>query len=205
MSCKNGKNVESKAVTTLIKKAQGGCQESFEKLLFMYELQILAIANKFYLQDGDLEDLHQEAKIAFHQAVMSYKFDEKYPELQSYMYICITRRIYTRIRKSRSLKNRMLTNAINVIITDENIELRMHPDYLAESPEETYMKNETYNEYVSILEEMCTQRAKDIFELRVQGYDYKTIAEKLNITKKDVDNSIQKSRKMLKKHLKDEE
>ena len=97
----------------------------------------------------------------------------------------------------------MLTNAINVMLTDENYELRMHPDNLVESPEETYIKKEAYDQYVSVLEESCSQRATKIFDLRVQGYDYKTIAQKLNITKKDVDNSIQRSRKLLKKHFND--
>ncbi len=186
----------------LIRRAQKGDEYAFEKLLKIFQRYIYSIVRRFYLKDGDYDDLIQEAHIAFHQAVMAYENNDESIDMDSFSFICITRRLSSKIRTSNSLKNSVLTEAIENrkhLETCRDTEKSKKPEAYFSSPEDLYIFQETIDEYFKVINKSCSEMTAKIFDLRIQGYDYDTIAKELDISAKMVDNCIQSARKKLRK------
>ena len=147
----------------------------------------------------DLRDLNQEALVGFSDALDSYK--EGDASLKTFISLCVERRIHTAILKASRKKNQLLNNALSLehiyscfdssladIISDNN----------ENDPLVKITRNERYNKIVNEIDLSLSDAEKDVFNLMLDGFDYKQIAEILSISSKSVDNTIQRVKQKIK-------
>lgn len=187
-----------KDVELLVVRAQAGHKEAIEELLIRYHQLILKISKRYYLRDGEKEDLLQEGRIAFCEAVMNYNVERSEISLESFLYICITRKMNTCIRKANSIKNKFLNDAIsnNSLLSETDPSVKVIDTVPFEgNPEDIYIFNEEKTQYFNEISQKFPKEFLEIIDLRVQGFSYREISERLDISPKSIDNSLQKLRK----------
>ncbi len=137
----------------------------------------------------DISDMIQEGLIALNEAVLRYDLDSEYP-LDVLASVCIKRRIISYIRKQHSGYNIWNTVSLDLCINEE--ENLFLSDVISDNREpETDLQ-----EYLEQLDE----KEAEVLRLRLEGYRYREIAEKLKISEKEVDYRMRRiTRRMRKK------
>ena len=170
-----------------------------EVLMERYKTIINSQARKYFLHDGDIEDLVQEAMIGLFKAVMS--FNEK-GNFKTYAYTCIKNNIISAVKKSNTDKNRPMIDYVslssaegddedkNIYMSDKNYD-----------PERTYIEKESIGETKKIIDKTLSKFENKILGLYLQGFSYEDIGNKTGKNKKSIDNAIQRLTKKLRKAL----
>lgn len=137
-------------------------------------------------------DMIQEAMLAFIGAVYSYS-SEKNCSFRTYASHCMRNRIISVIRALSSKKR------VPYYLT---VSIEENPDLIsAPSPEES-LSSEGSADYIhGVIEDSLTEREKKVFTLFLTGYSYEEIADRLGITPKAVDSTLQRARKKLREKL----
>ena len=148
----------------------------------------------------DLRDLNQEALVGFSDALYSYRESEE-ASLKTFISICVERRIQTIILKASRKKNQLLNNALSLehiyscfdstladIISDNN----------ENDPLVQMTRKERYNKIIKEIDTSLSSGEKDVFNLMLDGFDYKQISDILSISAKSADNTIQRVKQKIK-------
>lgn len=184
-------------VADLIWKSQSGEMKALEELLRIYEKLILRISRKYYFKDGETEDVIQECRIAFWHSVMNYKNSSSSISLESFAYICINRRLASALRKRSKGSTRLHNDAMASKAMLDNDHYTFGTDSIVgkEDLEKDYIFRETRNMLFEDIRVNISEQCGAIVKLREEGYSYKEIGEKLEITTKKIDNSMRKIKK----------
>lgn len=165
-----------------------------EKLLSEYEPLMYSIVKTFSIDGYTSDDLMQEARQSFCLAVK--KFDsEKGGKLSTFVYLIIKRRLND-LNKAQYVTKRR--GDVVPLDDDEEDALIYKIPSLDPNPEEQVLIEEERQEIGEALRGKLTEIEFDIAILFAKGYTYGDIAKLLNITKKQVDNALQRARKKLK-------
>lgn len=179
-------------------------EEASEVIFEKYRPLILATANRLfcYCKNTGLElnDLVQEGMLGLNMAMHSYD-DNKDTSFYTYAKTCIERKIITQVVASRRLKHKVLNDSLS-LETDEN-----NYDYVLDksltdnsyNPEEILFNYEKEKELVKEVSDLLTDFETQVFELKINGFDYKEIAEILDKDVKSIDNALQRIKVKLKK------
>ncbi len=179
-------------------------EEASEVLFEKYRPLILATANRLfcYCKNTGLElnDLVQEGMLGLNMAMNSYS-DTKDTTFYTYAKTCIERKIITQVVASRRLKHKVLNDSIS-LETDEN-----NYDYVFDknltdnsyNPEEVLFNYEKEKDLVKEASDLLTDFETQVFELKINGFDYKEIAEILDKDVKAIDNALQRIKIKLKR------
>ena len=176
----------------LIKSAKNGDEKSLDELYSMYKHNILNIAKKYYLNDGNNDDLVQEGMLGFLKAINT--FDEHKGNFYSHLKLLVEHQIINAIKRSNTLKNTALNERFNLNnqgeleIDDDDKVLGIPNDTL--SPENTILLEEDRRELDEIMSDKLSQFEKQVIELYLAGYTYDDIIKKLNVNYKSVDNAL---------------
>ena len=184
----------------LIVRSQLGEKEAIEELLIRYHQLILKISKRYYLKSGESEDILQECRIAFYEAVMSYDAKRSGLPLESFAYVCVTRKMNSCVRRANSMKNNFFNDALmnNKLISREDSDQDFTERYSnVQSPEEIYIFEEKKAKYLEDISNNFPKTFSDIIDLRIQGYSYLEISELLGVTPKFIDNSLRKIKREL--------
>ena len=161
-------------------------EEAQEILLKKYTPIIIHMVNteiyKGSITGSDREDLFQEGKIALDRAIRDYDPEMHVPLgafAQKYIYRGIGNYLRSNIRRKASeiSLDMYLNEDSNVTLSD-----------IVAAPEK---KQPDMNEVISGMEPL----EREIIRLKVLGYTYREISEKLSVSVKKVDNTIQKIRR----------
>lgn len=137
-------------------------------------------------------DLIQEAMFAFISAVYSYD-GGKSCSFETYASCCMRNRILSLIR---SLSSKKRVPYAMLVPLEESYSYPSAP-----SPEESLI-GETSADYISGLIAGClTEREQQVFGLFLTGMSYEEIGQKLGVTAKAVDSTLQRARKKLREKL----
>lgn len=165
-----------------------------EKLLIEYEPMMYSIVKTFSIDGYTTEDLMQEARSSFCTAVR--KFDTSgQNKLSTFVYIVIKRRLND-LNKAQNVAKRR--GEVIPISNDEESTPVYDIPSLYPTPEEQVINEEKRQEIGKALRGKLTETEFDIAILFTNGYSYGDIAKLLNISKKQVDNALQRVRKKLK-------
>ena len=194
----------------LIKKAQSGSSEAMEQLMQGYKPLVNSIARRYFLLGGETDDLVQEGMIGLFQAVQTY--DEKNgAAFKTFATLCVKRKVQTVIKTANRQKNKMLNffltiNNQGVVVSDavngveddsDEGEVGIFITSKTLDPEHMILSKEAIHYIKNQIENKLTILEKNVLQLFVAGNSYGDIAEKLNITKKAVDNILFRVRKKL--------
>ena len=176
----------------LIKLAKGGDNKSLDELYDKYKHNILLIAKKYYLNDGNNDDIVQEGMMGFLKAINT--FDEHKGNFYSYLTLLVEQQIINAVRKSHNLKNTPLNERYNLnnqgeleLGSGEN-KVGIPSDTL--SPESRVIMEEDRKELDEMMSDKLSEFEREVLELYLSGDSYCDIIEKLNVNYKSVDNAL---------------
>lgn len=177
-------------------------EDANEILLYKYRPLIVSEAKKYikYSHGGlDLNDLIQEGLLGLNDAINSFR-NEKEANFGTYAKICVQRKMTNLIKSTMSYKNKILNDYIPIDNDDEE-----PIDYiLADNSSNPINMVEDYDFQTRILSKMDDKLSdieKEVFELKLNGFTYKEIANLLEKDTKVIDNCIQRIKTKLKKIL----
>lgn len=182
--------------------------EDAKNIMFKkYEPLILSISKKMlnYVPNAGLElnDLVQEGMIGLSNAMETFR-ESKETLFFTYAKTCIKRKIIDQVISSRRLKHKILNESLSLEETDsEGNEFVI--DYLLKdnsgNPEELIINSEQREEFLKEVNEVLTPLEIQVFDLRINGFNYKEISEILDKDSKAIDNALQRIKTKLKKSL----
>lgn len=190
---------------SLLRWAQEGDEQAIEELLAHYEAMLRYIVSGYYLQDGDHEDLLQEARIAFVDGIRSYDA-ERGMSFKNFAWLCVSRQLDSRVKKSLRKKHMVLNQALS--IDEEPSEDGQDPadaycmaarddaGRLA-TPENQLLERESFSELGKLIESVLSKLEYRVLILRAAGMSYEDITQLLDLETKSVDNAIQRIRRKL--------
>lgn len=157
----------------------------------LYERYLPKIRTMIYPFQGlgyDTEDLMQEATIGFFTAIQVY--DGASASFATFCYTCMRRMLIALLRKSNRKKQLPGTS---VIYTDEHFFELAAPD----NPEAEYIAKEDFFRLQSRIMTELSQTERVVLYRYLSGENYQKIGESLGLSKKSVDNALQRIRRKL--------
>lgn len=196
----------------VIQMAKNNNQDAVEFLIKKYMNIICWVCKSFYTKGAEKEDLLQVALIAFHKAIMDYKYRENGLSVKNFVALCVRRELISFVKCSNRLKHQLLNNAIPVFSSSdparENEEGSCSIHYTHgmfrdnnPTPEEALLNKELKEYIKQQINTKLSNLEKKVLLFRLRGYTYKEISMRLNTCEKTIDNSVQRVRKKLKKVL----
>lgn len=170
----------------LIYMAKEKNEEAIKYLYDKYKPLLEKKAREYYSvsknKGVDFSDYLQEAMIGFEEAIIS--FDNNSNTLfYTFVNICVDRQLKTAFAKLNRAKHKILNEAVSLdYMYDEDYSIG---DFVKEdkgNPEELLIEIDEESMLYNKIIDKLNVREKEVFDLKVKGYDYIEIA---NILKKD--------------------
>ena len=183
-------------------------EEENEVFFEKYKPMVEMMAKKYYSQVNssgyELNDLIQEGMMGLSQAVKDYK-NEKNIKFVTFANVCVKRQILSFIRDITRQKHQVLNTSVS--IDQENNSGRSLLNILNDgstlNPEESFILDEEQTMLKDKIKENLTDREKEVFDLRFDGFSYQEIALLLNISTKSVDGAISRIKQKITNMKKD--
>lgn len=175
-------------------------EDANEILLYKYRPLIVNEATKYikYSKGGlDLNDFVQEGLLGLNDAINTFR-NEREANFGTYARLCIRRRMTNLIKTTMLNKNKILNDYVP-IDADEDEQVDR---YVADTKVDPIKVLEDFDFEDRLLRkahDVLTTNEREVFDLKLNGFNYKEIA---SITGKDIkviDNSIQRIKVKLKK------
>ena len=185
----------------IINLAQNKEDSAMEYLLEKYKPLVRQKTRKLFLIDGDKDDLIQEGMIGLIKAIRSFS-PEKGASFHTFALLCIDRNIISAVRMSLSAKRIPPSSLLYIDQSNDD-----SPD--AESllydrkpnPEDAIISKDTVERINARLSGLLSKTEFEVFELYLKGCSYDTIAERLSISRKSVDNAVCRAKGKLKNYI----
>ena len=173
--------------------------EDAKNILFYKYRFIIDILIKKHLKyltslNIDYQEIYSECTVGFSDGLRSYQ-EDKSTTLATFITLCIERRLGNIIRKYNRDKYKGMqdTFSLDYIYSEKDTRLM---DLLSDDYEHDPLKNiteqEGYIELVNSIKDKLTEKEYEVFVLMIRGLSYIEIAEILNNTPKQIDNTIQR-------------
>ena len=169
-------------------------EDGIENLAELY-IQFLPLVKSraaFYAGDpSEYEDFVQEASIGFLDAVRS--FDAGRSKFPAFAKICIDRKLIGCLRHA-SRKGSVPQSAF--VNSDE-----FDNDYIKDAspdPAKLVIDEDKYLRLLECIEKSLSDFEYGVFRLYVSGFSYDEISHRMNVSRKSVDNAVQRARSKLK-------
>lgn len=148
-----------------------------------------------YVQNKGIEysDLKQECLIGFEESIQNYNLLDSVT-FYTFTNICMDRQLMTLIKKLGRDKHRFLNEAIplEVINDDENNNLIDFIEDNKGNPELGLLDEFEYQELYDKIVKKLTNFETCVFDLKLQNFGYKEIADILDKEPKSIDNAMQR-------------
>ena len=182
-------------------------EAEIEDIIEYYLTNIRAISRKYFLVGGSDEDLFQEGMIGLFQAIQNFDYskgDYKSESFKHFALVCIKRQILDAIKKANAKKNAPLNNYVSFSqknSEDEDYETEFFNSLQNQklSPEDIIINKESNAEKINILNSKLNKSELDVLKLYLAGEKQSEISKSLNKTPKQIDNTIQRIKKKIRK------
>ncbi len=184
-SSRAARNNSAMDESALIRAAQSGDQEAFERLVRQYDQSVLRLAMNLLRSSEDAYDIYQEAFLRVFRNLNSFRFDCSF---HTWLYRIVTNLCLDHLRKKRVRKTEP-----TVVETEEGALDRL--DSLPESrahadPQRALLSGELREKIESALSTM-TSRERMVFEMRhYQGMRLRAIGDALGTTEEAAKNCL---------------
>jgi RNA polymerase sporulation-specific sigma factor len=180
-----------------------------EYLIHKYRNYVKAKAKSYFLIGADKDDIYQEGMIGLYKAIRDFRPD-KLSSFRAFAELCITRQIITAIKTATRQKHIPLNSyiSLNKPIYDEESD-RTLMDILStihiSDPEELIISREERLKIEKKMAEILSDLEIDVLKCYLDGKSYQEIACDLDRHAKSIDNALQRVKRKLEKHLKEED
>lgn len=147
-------------------------------------------------------DLVQEGMVGLNNALNTFN-ENKEASFYTYAKKCIERKQLSYVIGSERKKHKLLNESISYNI-NENDDINDMPKILidnSQNPENMMLDTENSNELTNKIKSLLTPFEREVFELKINGFTYIEISEKLHKDKKAIDNAIQRIKTKIKDNL----
>ena len=169
----------------------------YEKYKYIIDVLISKYRRVFYALNIDIDEVRQEANLAFSSAIYSYNQD-KDTSMSTFITLCVERKIRQVIKSHETVKSKVYSETLSLNgKSDVNLE-----DFIGDETYEPLKTVENIDtlEYINHeVKNILSSSELEVYNLMIQGLDYVEIAKVLDKTPKQIDNSIQRIRIKLKK------
>lgn len=179
----------------IIQQAKSGNEQAIERIVSQYKGLVRSYANKFFLVGGDKDDLLQEGMLGLFCAITNY--DENKGSFPSFVKLCVLRQILDAVRSDNGVKNKPLSNTIDIE------EIKEYVDDGA-TPLENLIEKEYFTKIMNLIHTVLTPSERLVLTLFADGYSYDDITCKTGKSYKAIDGSMQRARKKLQNYLNNE-
>ena len=182
----------------LVSLAQEGNEEAIDIIYKKYKPIIVKKSKNAILYAShhgiDINDIMQEGYIGLDEAIKGFSQDDK-ATFYTFANLCIDREIVNYLRKTTRGKNKLLNEAVAIDEGLENVisdEMDIESSFILKDNEKKFM--------IEIYEEL-TKFEKEVFDLKIKGYNFEEIANILDRDIKSIYNTFhrikQKSKKIM--------
>lgn len=175
----------------LVQLYKGGDASACEKLLERYKDKALAVARRFFLYGGEVEDLVQEGMCGLYSAISTY--DGKSASFSTYAYSCIRNKIVDAVKSNQSGKNLPLNNFLPIVEVGEELFSSVG------NLEDEIIRREERKEFLQKISKELSSFEFKVTVMYIDGMRISQIATALDKPVKSVDNAIMRSKRKLQK------
>ena len=176
----------------LAKLSKDGDESAFNELVMRYLGKITSIARKYSAQGYEQNDFVQEGLMGLLYAVKTFD-PEGGRSFESYVSLVAERRFISIIRRQNTQKCVPMSAIVELDTLDSEVV------DLSRSPEEQIMLKEQIDLAMQKLRGILSARELEVFVLYTDGLSYTSIARRLGVSEKSVDNALQRARKKIEK------
>ena len=167
--------------------AKGGDERAFNELVLRYLGRIRHIARKYNARGYEQTDFVQEGLLGLFCAVKTYDPDGE-RSFRNYALLVAERRFISVIRKQTARKAVPENALVDMDALDDDFA------DTARTPEEELMLRECLDAAREKLRKKLSPLEFRVFSLYQEGLSYEEIAERLSVSRKTVDNALQRAK-----------
>lgn len=190
---------EKMSENDIINLAQNKEDSAMEYLLEKYKPLVRQKTRKLFLIDGDKDDLIQEGMIGLFKAVRDYQAG-KDAAFRTFADLCISRQLYSAIKKSNRLKNQPLNSYISIysdefndadeLVGDRTV-ITSGSDNIA-NPEAIVIDRESAVDMQNQMFDKLSKMEREVLKRYLDGMTYQEIAADMEKSPKSIDNALQR-------------
>ena len=185
----------------IINLAQNKEDSAMEYLLEKYKPLVRQKTRKLFLIDGDKDDLIQEGMIGLFKAVRDYQAG-KDAAFRTFADLCISRQLYSAIKKSNRLKNQPLNSYISIYSDEFNDADELAGDRTVISsgsdnianPEAIVIDRESAVDMQNQMFDKLSKMEREVLKRYLDGMTYQEIAADMKKSPKSIDNALQRKK-----------
>jgi RNA polymerase sigma-70 factor (ECF subfamily) len=170
---------------TLIRAAQRGDAEAFERLVCLYDQNVLRLAYNLLRSQEDARDIYQEAFLRVHRNLHTFRFDCSF---HTWLYRIVTNLCLDHLRKRKVRKEESM-----VVDTEDgpkDLVAAIPATGAHGDPQRSMLSRELRDRIEGVLAEL-TPRERAVFEMRHnQGMRLRAIGEVLGTTEEAAKNCL---------------
>lgn len=190
---------EKMSENDIINLAQNKEDSAMEYLLEKYKPLVRQKTRKLFLIDGDKDDLIQEGMIGLFKAVRDYQVG-KDAAFRTFADLCISRQLYSAIKKSNRLKNQPLNSYISIYSDEFNDADELAGDRTVISsgndnianPEAIVIDRESAVDMQNKMFDKLSKMERKVLKRYLEGMTYQEIAADMEKSPKSIDNALQR-------------
>mgnify|MGYP004481663699 CR=1 FL=1 len=183
----------------IINLAQKREDAAMEYLLEKYKPLVRQKTRKLFLIDGDKDDLIQEGMIGLFKAVRDYQVG-KDAAFRTFADLCISRQLYSAIKKSNRLKNQPLNSYVSIYsdefsdadeLAGDRTVISSGSDNIA-NPEAIVIGRENAIDMQNKMFDKLSKMEREVLKRYLEGMTYQEIAADMEKSPKSIDNALQR-------------
>lgn len=181
-------------------------EEAIEIIYKKYKPLINKIATKLYKKyctntSLEVSDLEQEGLIALNSAMNHYK-ENKDTLFYTYAKTCIERKIISTVIRANRQKQKILNDSLSYELDiNDGTSLQSLLKDVTTNPENILIDMENSSELMDEIENTLTPFEQQVLQLKLDGFEYKEIAEIIDKEPKSIDNALNRIKTKIKKIL----
>lgn len=175
-------------VRQLIVKVRQGSDFAFSELLSLYEPLFVSMISKYsseYDASDDKDDVHQDLRLAFYNAVLKYDIEQTSVDFGLYAKVCLKNALVSRFR-SRGGKG------VEILPIDDIAGL-----YSNDDPGRALLESESAFAVQKLLDDSLSEYEKEVFCRYMDGSSPGQISSELGRDAKSISNALSRIRAKL--------
>ena len=173
----------------------------FDKYNYLIDIYIKKYSKLIRNLSIDEQDLRSEASFGFSDGIKSFS-SSKDTSLQTFLSLCINRRVINYIDKNARKKAQVINDTLSLDYIKDG-ETSPLIDILSDdnkfNPLENLTTYETIDEIIKGAQKNLSPFEYEVLSYMLDGVSYQIIAQKLDKTPKQIDNTIQRIKLKMKK------
>ena len=193
----------------LVRLYHTGEGDALLALLERYRRFARVRARTYFLVGADTDDIEQEGMIGLFKAARDFRPDRE-SSFRAFAELCITRQVITAVKSATRHKHQPLNQYVSLSGArggdesgERSLEEMLDP-HAVPDPAETVISNERLAAMRRSIGETLSGLEVDVLRLYVEGKSYQEIGEQLGRHVKSIDNALQRIKRKLEGHLRED-